>query len=160
VSAHDSVVVMCVQCSFGHGSTTASFDPSPSESSRCQSSRKPCRAWRSGWRDVSVCCVVHAARTTGLSLMTNSKKLWYCAYGIYPWVSTLVMEIEGRRFWVERGCFFLGGGGEGKRNSRARLPRRFRRTTRVPNCPVYVIYYVFRSGGFHCSMSSGHREGS
>jgi hypothetical protein len=33
VSAHDSVVVMCVQCSFGHGSTTASFDPSPSESS-------------------------------------------------------------------------------------------------------------------------------
>jgi hypothetical protein len=44
--------------------------------------------------------------------------------------------------------FFLGGAGEGKRNSRARLPRRFRRTTRVPNIPVYVIYYIFRSGGF------------
>ena len=73
---------------------------------------------------------------------------WGLAYGIYPGVSTLVMEIEGRRFWVERGCFFLGGAGEGKRNSRARLPRRFRRTTRVPNSPVYVIYYIFHSGGF------------
>jgi hypothetical protein len=39
--------------------------------------------------------------------------------------------------------FFLGGAGEGKRNSRARLPRRFRRTTRVPNRPVlYIIYYA------------------
>jgi hypothetical protein len=26
-SSHDSVVVMYVQCSFGRGSTTASFDP-------------------------------------------------------------------------------------------------------------------------------------
>jgi hypothetical protein len=84
---------------------------------------------------------------------------WGLAYGIYPWVTTLVMEIEGRRFWVERGCFFLGGVGEGKRNSRVRLRRRFRRTTRVPNSPVYVIYYIFRSGGFRCSMSSGHHEG-
>jgi hypothetical protein len=33
---------------------------------------------------------------------------WGLAYGIYPWVITLVMEIEGRRFWVERGRFFLG----------------------------------------------------
>ena len=73
---------------------------------------------------------------------------WGLSYGIYPWVSTLVMEIEGRRFWVERGCFFLGGSGEGKRNSRVRLPRRFRRTTRVPNNPVYVIYYILYSGGF------------
>jgi hypothetical protein len=30
--------------------------------------------------------------------------------GIYPWVSTLVMgSLMGRRFWVGRGCFFLGG---------------------------------------------------
>ena len=30
--------------------------------------------------------------------------------GIYPWVSTLVMgNLMGRRFWVGRGCFFLGG---------------------------------------------------
>jgi hypothetical protein len=83
---------------------------------------------------------------------------WGLAYGIYPWVSTLVMETEGRLFWVERGCFFLGGAGEGKRNSRARLPRRFRRTTRVPNSPD-VIYYILRSGFFRCNMSSGHREG-
>jgi hypothetical protein len=48
------------------------------------------------------------------------------------------------RTWM----FFLGGAGEGKRNSRSRLPRRFRRTTRVPNIPVYVIYYIFLSGGF------------
>jgi hypothetical protein len=83
---------------------------------------------------------------------------WGIAYGNYPWVSTLVMETEGRRFWVERGCFFLGGVGEGKRNSRARLPRRFRRTTRVPNIPD-VIYYILRSGFFRCNMSSDHREG-
>jgi hypothetical protein len=31
------------------------------------------------------------------------------AQGIYPWVSTLVMgNLMGRRFWVGRGCFFLG----------------------------------------------------
>jgi hypothetical protein len=39
---------------------------------------------------------------------------WGLAYGIYPWVSTLVMETEGRRFWVERGCFFRGGWGRGR----------------------------------------------
>jgi hypothetical protein len=39
---------------------------------------------------------------------------WGLSYGIYPWVSTLVMEIEGRRFWVERGCFFWGGRGRGR----------------------------------------------
>jgi hypothetical protein len=44
--------------------------------------------------------------------------------------------------------FFLGGEGEGKRNSRTRLPRRFRRTTRVPNSPDYVIQYMLSSGGF------------
>jgi hypothetical protein len=74
---------------------------------------------------------------------------WELVYGIYPWVSTLVMgNLMGRRFWVGRGCFFLGGTGEGKRNSRVQLPRRFRRTTRVPNSPVYVIYYILHSGGF------------
>jgi hypothetical protein len=51
-------------------------------------------------------------------------------------------------FWGGLLLFIMGGGGPGKRNSRARLPRRFRRTTRVPNSPVYVIYFTFRSGGF------------
>jgi hypothetical protein len=85
---------------------------------------------------------------------------WGLAYGIYPWVSTLVMENSGRRFWVERACFFLGGAGEGKRNSRSRLPRRFRRTTRVPNTPVYVIYYIFRSGGFRYGCLQDIAKGS
>jgi hypothetical protein len=39
---------------------------------------------------------------------------WGLAYGIYPWVSTLVMgDLMGRHFWV--GCWFFswwGGGGE------------------------------------------------
>ena len=39
---------------------------------------------------------------------------WGLVYGIYPWVTTLVMEFEGRRFWVERGCFFWGGRGRGR----------------------------------------------
>jgi hypothetical protein len=53
--------------------------------------------------------------------------------------------------------FFLGGEGEGKRNSRTRLPRRFRRTTRVPNSPMlYIIYFAVEVSLSH--MSSGHRE--
>ncbi len=58
------------------------------------------------------------------------------------------------RTWM----FFLGGGGEGKRNSRARLSRRFCRTTRVPNRPMlYIIYFAVEVSLPH--MSSGHREG-
>jgi hypothetical protein len=50
---------------------------------------------------------------------------WGLVYGIYPWVSTLVMgNLTGRRFWVERGCFFLGGvGAEKSRRSRQITPR-------------------------------------
>jgi hypothetical protein len=54
----------------------------------------------------------------------------------------LIFHIFG---WV---VDFFGGAGEGKRNTRARLPRRFRRTTRVQNNPVYVIYYILCSGSF------------
>jgi len=43
---------------------------------------------------------------------------------------------------------FSWGGGGGEENSRTRLPRRFHRTTRVPNNPVYVIHYMLSSGGF------------
>jgi hypothetical protein len=73
---------------------------------------------------------------------------WELAYGIYSWDNALVMEdLRGDILgWVVD--FFLGGPGEGKRNSRARLPRCFRRTTRVPNIPVHVIYYILRSGSF------------
>ncbi len=51
---------------------------------------------------------------------------------------------------------FLGGEGEGKRNSRVRLTRRFHSTTRVPNNPVYVIYYILCSGG----ISAGYTRQS
>ena len=44
--------------------------------------------------------------------------------------------------------FFLGGAGEGKRSSRARLPRRFRRRRGFQTALLYVIYYILRSGGF------------
>ena len=60
---------------------------------------------------------------------------------------------DGRRFWVGRGCFFLGGAGEGKRNSRARNAETMRRCFagrcefRTALC-VYVIYYMLGSGGF------------
>ena len=55
--------------------------------------------------------------------------------------------LMGRRFRV--GCWFFSWWvGEGKRSSRARLPRRFHRTTRVPKIPVYVLYYILRSGSF------------
>ena len=70
--------------------------------------------------------------------------------GIYPWVITLVMgNLMGRRFWVGRGCFFLGGAGEGKRNSRARNAETFSQDDASSKQPwVYVIYYMLSSGGF------------
>jgi hypothetical protein len=72
------------------------------------------------------------------------------AQGIYPWVSTLVMgNLMGRRFWVGRGCFFLGGVGEGRRNSRARTAETFSQDDASSKQPwVYVIYYMLNSGGF------------
>jgi hypothetical protein len=70
--------------------------------------------------------------------------------GIYPWVSTLVMaNLMGRRFWVGRGCFFLGGAGEGKRNSRERPASTFAKDDASSKQPwVYVIHYMLTSGGF------------
>ncbi len=48
---------------------------------------------------------------------SDALDLWMgTVQGVYPWVSTLVMgNLMERRFWVGRGCFFLGGTGEGKR---------------------------------------------
>ncbi len=45
--------------------------------------------------------------------------------------------------------FFLGGSGEGKRNSRARAAETFSQddTSSKQSC-VYVIYYMLNSGGF------------
>ncbi len=72
--------------------------------------------------------------------------------GIYPWVGTLVMgNLMGRRFWVGRGCFFLGGRG-GKRKSQGTDDTRFQTD---PFC--YILYV--KQWGFRYSMSSGHREG-
>ena len=63
--------------------------------------------------------------------------------GIYPWVSTLVMRnLMGRRFGVGRGCFFWGGEGEGKRNSRVRPVETFSQddaSSKQPGCMLYII---------------------
>ena len=79
--------------------------------------------------------------------------------GIYPWVSTLVMgNLMGRRFWVGRGCFFLGGAGEGKRNSRARAVETFSQDDASSKQPwVYVIYYILSSGGFAAACARQSR---
>ena len=47
-------------------------------------------------------------------------------------------KFDGETFLGGLWMFFPWGAGEGKRNSRTRLSRRFHRTTRVPNSPVYV----------------------
>jgi hypothetical protein len=61
--------------------------------------------------------------------------------GIYPWVGTLVMgNLMGRRFWVGRGCFFLGGtGGEEKASGHSHQGRSMddTRFQTVPFC--YII---------------------
>ena len=76
---------------------------------------------------------------------------WGLAYGIYPWQRTGDGDLMGRHFgWVVD--FFLGGAGEGKRNSRARLPRRFRRRREFQTALLYVIYYILRSGSFAAAM--------
>jgi hypothetical protein len=53
-----------------------------------------------------------------------------------------------RRFWVDCGCFFLGGTGEGKRSSRVCVAEKFSQDERAPNSPVCVIYYMLSSGVF------------
>jgi hypothetical protein len=69
---------------------------------------------------------------------------WGLPYGIYPWVSTLVMgNLMGRRFCVGRGCFFWGerGRGRGTPGHDCRdvfAGRREFQTTLM----LYIIYYA------------------
>jgi hypothetical protein len=81
--------------------------------------------------------------------------------GIYPWVSALVMgNLMGRRFWVGRGCFFLGGEGKGKRNSRESIVETFSQDDTSSKQPcVYVIYYMLNSGGFVASCLQAIAKG-
>ncbi len=68
---------------------------------------------------------------------------WGLAYGIYPWGNALVMgDLMRRHFgWVVD--FFLGGAGEGKRNSRTRLSRWFRRRREFQTALLYMIYIIY-----------------
>ncbi len=72
----------------------------------------------------------------------------YCPWNLSLGQRTGDGKFDGEAFWVGCGCFFLGGRGRGRGTPGHVLPRRFRRTTRVPNSPVYVIYYMLSSGGF------------
>ena len=47
---------------------------------------------------------------------------------------------------------------EGKRSSRARLPRRFRRRSGFQTAPFYVVYYILRSGSFAAACFSPSRK--
>jgi hypothetical protein len=67
---------------------------------------------------------------------------WGLAYGIYPWVSTLVMgNLMGKRFWVGRGCFFLGGGG-GEEELQGTTAETFSQddTSSKQSCLCYILY--------------------
>jgi hypothetical protein len=81
---------------------------------------------------------------------------WGLTYGIYPWVSTLVMETEGRRFWVETWMFFSRGGGGGEEELQGTTAETFSQDDASSKQPFYVIYYILHSGFFfRCNMSSG-----
>ena len=63
--------------------------------------------------------------------------------GSIPDRARVMGDLMGRHFgWVVDFC--LGGAGEGKRNSRARLPRRFRRRIEF-HTVLYVLYYILHS---------------
>jgi hypothetical protein len=74
-------------------------------------------------------------------------------------VGSLVMgNLMGRRFgWVVDG-FFLGGTGEGKRNSRSRTTVCFRRTTRGSKQSFLCYILYIEEWEFRWSMTSDHRE--
>ena len=68
-------------------------------------------------------------------------------------------KFDGETFLGRTWMFFLGGTGEGKRNSRARAVETFSQddaSSKQP-CLCYILYV--EQWGFHCSMSSGHCEG-
>ena len=75
-------------------------------------------------------------------------------YGIYPWVSALVMgNLMGRRFWVGCGWFFSWGEGGGEEETPGHVQHGFFFAGRreFPNSPFYVMYYILISGGFGTS---------
>jgi hypothetical protein len=82
---------------------------------------------------------------------------WGLTYGIYPWVSTLVMEIEGRNFWVERGCFLWGGRGR-EEELQGTTDETFSQTTIVTNSPFMFILYIAQ-WKFRCSMRKNIANG-
>ena len=52
--------------------------------------------------------------------------------------STLVMgNLMGRRFWVGRGCFFLGGRGRGRGSVRASTAESFSQDDALSNSPIF-----------------------
>jgi hypothetical protein len=83
---------------------------------------------------------------------------WGLAYGIYPWVSALVMgKFDGDTFlgWVVD--FFLGGAGEEEKAPGHGQQGRSLDDKRFQTDPFCFILYIVR-WRFRCSMSSGHRE--
>jgi len=76
--------------------------------------------------------------------------------GSIPGNARVMGDLMGSHFgWVVD--FFLGGAGEGKRNSRARLPRRFRRRREFQTALFMFILYIAQ-WKFRCSHAKGHRE--
>jgi hypothetical protein len=84
---------------------------------------------------------------------------WGFAYGIYVWISTLVMgNLMGRRFWV--GCgFFSWGGGRGEEETPGHvLLSRFRRTTRVSKQSFLCYILYIDQWGFSLQHAPDNRE--
>jgi hypothetical protein len=79
------------------------------------------------------------------------------AYGIYP-CSALVTTNWRETFSGRMLIFFLGGAGEGRGAPGRVLLRGFRRTTRVPNSPLYV-YIIYCAVVFFAAHAFRPREG-
>ena len=70
-------------------------------------------------------------------------------YGIYPWVSTLVMgRFDGGAFWVGCGSFFFGslgddGGGEEKTSGHVQQGRFSLDDTCFQTTPFFMSYIIY-----------------
>ena len=70
---------------------------------------------------------------------------WGLDYGIYVWISTLVIgDLMGSRFWVGCGFFSWGdGGGEEEASGHVLMSRFSQDYARFQTAPFFMLYIIY-----------------